>query len=475
MIGYVNKKKRESEEYRNMENARRREDSTFENMIQKFSKSVCTGPEYVCTSCDQLWYRHSVKLAKSVFSKNEELLRRCKTGVTSVQNEEWICETCCRYIKGNKLPPLSKANKTVFPVKPSVLHLTNLEERLVAPRIPFMQLRELPRGGQISIHGNVVNIPTNVNTTVSVLPRKQDDTATIALKLKRKLEYKHHYDYETVRPNKIIDAVNWLVANSDLYKQEGININKTWTWSESAEIQEEGNDKSNDSKKEVDDSKKDVDEWDETEDSDDQPKGSLDTMMQNVMEETRDILSMAPGEGGKPLSIFMDKHSEELSFPTLFCGQARPDKERDVPILYSELCKSELRRKDRRVASHIPDLFFKAKKLQLKHILDKANICLRKTKGKSITLTAGEVKSQECIDKLVRHDEGYRVFKDLRGSPPYWEKVKKDIFALIRQLGIPTWFSSFSSAETKWHHLLQILEKTVEGKTCSEKDVEKFT
>ena len=110
-----------------------------------------------------------------------------------------------------------------------MLHLTNLEERLVAPRIPFMQLRELPRGGQISIHGNVVNIPTNVNTTVSVLPRKQDDTATIALKLKRKLKYKHHYDYETVRPNKIIDAVNWLVANSDLYKQEGININKTWT------------------------------------------------------------------------------------------------------------------------------------------------------------------------------------------------------------------------------------------------------
>ena len=198
-------------------------------------------------------------------------------------------------------------------------------------------------------------------------------------------------------------------------------------------------------------------------------------MMQNVIEETRNILSMAPGEGGKPLSIFMDKHSEELSFPTLFCGQARPDKERDVPISYSELCKSELRRKDRRVASHIPDLFFKAKKLQLKHILDKANICLRKTKGRSTALTAGEVKSQECIDKLVRHDEGYRVFKDLRGSPPYWEKVKKDIFALIRQLGIPTWFSSFSSAETKWHHLLQILEKTVEGKTCSEKDVEKFT
>ena len=107
-------KKRESDEYRNMENARRRQDSTFENMIEKFSKSVSAGPQYVCTSCDQLWYRHSVKLAKSVLSKNGELLRRCKTGVKSVQDEEWMCETCCRYVTANKLPPLSKANKTSF-------------------------------------------------------------------------------------------------------------------------------------------------------------------------------------------------------------------------------------------------------------------------------------------------------------------------------------------------------------------------
>jgi hypothetical protein len=27
---------------------------------------------------------------------------------------------------------------------------------------------------------------------------------------------------------------------------------------------------------------------------------------------------------------------------------------------------------------------------------------------------------------------------------------KKDVFAMIRQLGLPTWFGSFSSADTKW-------------------------
>ena len=57
-----------------------------------------------------------------------------------------------------------------FPEKPDVLKdLIGLEERLISPRIPFMQVCKLPRGGQLSIHGNVVNVPADVNSTVSIL------------------------------------------------------------------------------------------------------------------------------------------------------------------------------------------------------------------------------------------------------------------------------------------------------------------
>ena len=62
------------------------------------------------------------------------------------------------------LPDCSKGNKMGFPVKPQLcLNLTPLEERLICPRIPFMQIHELPRGGQLSIHGNVVNVRADVN------------------------------------------------------------------------------------------------------------------------------------------------------------------------------------------------------------------------------------------------------------------------------------------------------------------------
>ena len=70
-----------------------------------------------------------------------------------------------------------------FPEKPDVLKdLTPLEERLISPRIPFMQVRELPSGGQLSIHGNVVNVPADVNSTVSVLPRPINESQTIPIK-----------------------------------------------------------------------------------------------------------------------------------------------------------------------------------------------------------------------------------------------------------------------------------------------------
>lgn len=56
--------------------------------------------------------------------------------------------------------------------------------------------------------------------------------------------------------------------------------------------------------------------------------------------------------------------------------------------------------------------------------------------GKKIT--AGEVLSPGFIDNVAMHGEGFRVLRKLRGSPPYWESAKKDIFAMIKQLSTPT-------------------------------------
>jgi len=68
------------------------------------------------------------------------------------------------------MPALSTANKLFFPQKPVELNLHQLEERLVALRIPFMKMRELSRGGQLSIRVNVVNVPVDIQPTIKALP-----------------------------------------------------------------------------------------------------------------------------------------------------------------------------------------------------------------------------------------------------------------------------------------------------------------
>ena len=142
------------------------------------------------------------------------------------------------------------------------------------------------------------------------------------------------------------------------------------------------------------------------------------------------IFNVAPAEGNIPLSIFKDKHSEELAYPGIFLGQPR---QQSKFVHYSDVCKSELRRSDRRAAMCVENIFYKTKELQMKILVGKSNIALRKCKANSRNLTAHQLKQEGATEKLMRYDEGFKFLSALRGSPPYFEKAKKDLFAMIRQ------------------------------------------
>ena len=189
-----------------------------------------------------------------------------------------------------------------------------------------------------------------------------------------------------------------------------------------------------------------------------------------------DVYTFAPGDGQIPVSFYNDPCAEELSFPAIYCGQKRPDNsEREVKVHYSHLAKAELRNKDRRAAQSIPNIFFKMKKIQTKQISDKVSLALRRCKKVDRKVTAAEALNPSHVDKLVNLDEGFYIFRTLRNSPPYLEKRKKDLFALIRSLGLPTWFCSLSAGDTRWKDLLRTLGKLIDGKTYSDDDIDKMT
>ena len=140
-----------------------------------------------------------------------------------------------------------------------------------------------------------------------------------------------------------------------------------------------------------------------------------------------------------------------------------------VKVYYSDICKSQLRRSDRRAAMCVKNIFYKTKKLQTKIILGKSQIAQI---SQCRSLNAGRLKQQGTLEGLIHHDEGFKFLRALRGSPPYFEKAKKDLFALIRQLGPALLFCSFSSAETQWVHLLRILGQLIDHKKYNNDELE---
>ena len=77
-----------------------------------------------------------------------------------------------------------------FPNKPAFFDLNELEYRLLAPRLAFQKLMQVPRGKQLKINGNIVNVPAGVPNSVSLLPQLPNEACTTKVKLKRKLQYK---------------------------------------------------------------------------------------------------------------------------------------------------------------------------------------------------------------------------------------------------------------------------------------------
>jgi hypothetical protein len=61
----------------------------------------------------------------------------------------------------------------------------------------------------------------------------------------------------------------------------------------------------------------------------------------------------------------------------------------------------------------VENIFFKAKKLQMKLLLGQSQIALRKCKLGNRTLNAGQLKTPEGLECLIRHDEGYKFLRAL--------------------------------------------------------------
>ena len=83
---------------------------------------------------------------------------------------------------------------------------------------------------------------------------------------------------------------------------------------------------------------------------------------------------------------------------------------------------------------NIEESFYKSKRLQMKILLGKSQVALRKCHTNNKALKAGNLKKDGGLESLLHYVEGYKFPKALRGSPAYFENAKRVLFAMIRQL-----------------------------------------
>lgn len=241
----------------------------------------------------------------------------------------WICHTCHRKLQRGKMPEGSTFNGLhLQPIPLELKWLNSLEEHLRALNIPFMKLVPLPRGGQSGVCGAVVCVPSNINDVTSILPREENSNLIVKVKLKRRLSYRSHYQYQFVRTEHVKITLEYLIKNTKWYadievSDQWINpLEKTEEVEDEFEVEDEpieNDGLENNSMDERDDSG--VHEDNEVEEDltyTEQQQGIfLDTCLQPVDSGQEildhhfdDIFCLAPAKGNNPVQLLKDLSNE---------------------------------------------------------------------------------------------------------------------------------------------------------------------
>jgi hypothetical protein len=203
--------------------------------------------------------------------------------------------------------------------------------------------------------------------------------------------------------------------------------------------------------------------------NEDQNPGGVETLMYDTIDHLiLEKYKFAPGEDEIPIPILMDKYAEELSFPKIYCGKKRKFKEK-LRISSGAIAKSEIRQYDRRCAENISKILYSFKKSQIEQVSKAITFAIKKNKNNN-NITVENVLDRSYLHNIMQRDERYNILKSIRCSPSYWEGRKKEILAMIRQLGCPTIFITLSAAETKLPELLVILTRNVHNLIITESE-----
>ena len=393
---------------------------------------------------------------------------------------------CLRCSKDKKSPKKFSVENLMIPssVPHELQDLTQVEEMLIARALPIMRVYIKP-GGQRGYSGHCINLPQNVKELATSLPRYPKELAVIVVKVKGK---DNTFKDVTVRREKVHNALLWLIHNNPYYAEIEINAEALNSLPENGvapdlmTIETEAEIVTDDSAMPdmgplTDGASEDVVYSESTEMSSFLPVGE---QQEREIEAVRNQLSANtpmqwPTNENEPLNEYLVSCLATMAFPALFPdGKGDPTNQgllRDVPL--QERIKHLLKFAELidgkwvyRFATHPRFSYWAFNMIQRKRILQQSGIFLRQNPGEA-HLTIDELREMAANNNsAVFMSKVSRYIGNIAGTNAYWNKVREELKAIITNVGPPTLFFTFSSADMHWPEL-HALFGTSSGNTTS--------
>ena len=169
---------------------------------------------------------------------------------------------------------------------------------------------------------------------------------------------------------------------------------------------------------------------------------------------------IAPGKGKQPIYLLNDRFCEELSHPHLFpTGQFVYNVKRNINVSARKYFHQRLLSYSQKFTEDSNYIFFAHAVLQRIQLNSQISIVMRKVSSDILTARMFNRNFKETVRQFIASDKAYNFMNSIKGTPAHWKKFMHEVWAMVKQLGVPTFFLTLSCADLRWNDMFYVISK----------------
>ena len=405
-------------------------------------------------------------------------MKRNIDGVSSA----WVCKTCDKYMQGDKMPPTCHKNGLEIDDVPELTRLNKFDNMLLARKILFMFVSQLPVSRMEALKGKVTLVPIegdDVLGTVAAgqsMPRTPTEAGLVTYELRKKQTYKQTVGRpQLVNPKWLGEALQVLKEAGNPYYQmnfDSVDSYRARCVEEDPKGVEvafpeiaEGDAEVNRSDGEEQDSEAGKESEHTLYDKNQDPvqRNQLveveesTCLVQNNPETERtsenSVISVAPGEDRRPEGMLQSKDWDVQAYPRLH----NPDSSnglhqdgRETRLTEQQYFGQRVKNVNNKWAADVSYVCAAVSYLEKKQI--NSNTSMAYTSGKRINKEGGKV--------AIEHHDAWSVLRGIKNSPKFWRDKKAEVIATMDNYGPFQWFWTLSCADKRWQAVVATIARS---------------